>query len=85
MICSPFSVVTMSTMTNSKTNAIFFWMNGYVYPKNNVMGRTIMADTAMEPALPRAERRTASGPRPSISMRCPGRTVRAVSASGAPR
>ena len=38
-----------------------------------------------EPALPRAESRTASMPRPSSMSRWPGRTVKAVSESGAPR
>ncbi len=39
----------------------------------------------IEPALPKADRRTASMPRPSNMSLCPGRTVRAVSESGAPR
>ena len=37
------------------------------------------------PALPRAESRTASMPRPSSISLWPGRTVRATSESGAPR
>ena len=39
----------------------------------------------IDPALPRAESRTASMPRPSSMSLWPGRTVRAVSESGAPR
>jgi len=39
----------------------------------------------IDPALPRAESRTASTPRPSCISLWPGRTDRAVSVSGAPR
>ena len=39
----------------------------------------------IEPALPRADRRIASMPRPSSMSLWPGRTVRAVSESGAPK
>ena len=39
----------------------------------------------IDPALPRADRRTASMPRPSSMSLWPGRTVRAVSESGAPK
>ncbi|MPN49900.1 hypothetical protein SDC9_197524 [bioreactor metagenome] len=42
-------------------------------------------DATTDPALPRADRRTASAPEPSSKSLCPGRTASAVSASGAPK
>ncbi len=48
-------------------------------------GITSNRATTIEPALPRALSRTASMPRPSSISLCPGRTVRAVSESGAPK
>ncbi len=54
-------------------------------PKKREKGTTKSRDATTEPALPSAERRTASAPAPSRRSLCPGRTASAVSPSGAPK
>ena len=83
--CSPFSPASIMKTTESRTQAMYSSRKGYAALKNKERGSTKRRDAATEPALPRAESRTASAPAPSRSSLCPGRTARAVSPSGAPR
>jgi len=68
-----------------RIHARYACITGYAVMKIRDNGRAMNSARATEPALPSADRRTASAPRPSSRRRCPGRTASAVSSLGAPR